>query len=94
MDPRLRETAQWNPYSDDVWIRYDFAYTDPASRRGVQIGVDTLTKSYDITELDERIVPMARATIVRMLKRKCGVKLAVENEIHLALPPIANTRYV
>lgn len=75
-------------------MRYDFAYRDPASGWPQQISVDVLIDADDLTQRDERIVPPARASIERVLKRKCGIKLAISNQIHLKLPVHRAARYV
>lgn len=85
-EPCLRETVQYNPDADGVFVRYDFAYKDPASGWFIQICIDVLAPSDDTAVLDEQIVPVARAAVVRRLKQKCGVKRAIENQLYLELP--------
>jgi hypothetical protein len=93
-EPQLRETIQWDPNTEGFYVRYDFAYIDPASHWQLQYCIDSVSMSKDPATLDEQLVPVARAAIVRMLKRKCGVKRAIENQIHLELPRGAPSRYV
>lgn len=85
-EPCLRETVQYSLDTDGTLARYDFAYKDPASGWFTQICIDVLAPSDDTAVLDEQIVPVARAAIVRRLKQKCGVKRAIENQLYLELP--------
>jgi hypothetical protein len=92
-DPILRETMQMYFDCDEIYVvRYDFAFIDPASRWFWQYGVDA--QLLDLDRRDELLVPVAKATIRRILNRKCGVKLAVENQVHLDLPRGVSARYV
>lgn len=91
-DIPLREVEQFNLDSDWLLIRYDFAYVDPCHGRTVQITVESTVRDRD--ELDERSVPVARATVARMLERKCGIKVALDNIVTLPLPRWVPGRYV
>ncbi len=91
IEPIMRETIQWSP-TDDHYIRYDFAYIDPASKRAVQYTVEVMAVATD--KIDERIVPIAKTQLLRILKQKCGVKRAIENQIKLEPPRGVPSRYV
>lgn len=90
----VREALQFS-IEDRQLVRYDFAYKDPASGRLVQWCVETITDACMSTqERDERIVPPCKANIARHLRLKCGIDLAIANQIPLDLPRTAEARYV
>jgi hypothetical protein len=92
---RLREVRMFN-ISDEGFerVRYDFLYRDPASGWLQQIGVDAIVREGDDPN-DERIIEPVRARLAHMLRRKCGLDRAAENQIHLPLPLSAvRARYV
>lgn len=91
---RVREMLQYSICDDWFPVRYDFAYRDPASGWMIQYIVEVIVTQNDLAYRDERAVPPAKATIATYLKRKCGLKLAIENQIPLVLPTGVNARYV
>lgn len=94
MKIRMREMVSYPVSEYGFWVRYDFAYRDPASGWIMQVGADVVTTHDDPDERDRCQVEPARAVIERLLKRKCGVKLAIANQIHLKLPVYGVGRYV
>lgn len=97
-DLRLREVAQWSPDNDPYfYIRWDFAWKDPASGWVYQYGVDAYVDETTLADLERRnfLADTAKATIGATLRRKCGLDRAIANRIFLELPRTAkHARYV
>jgi hypothetical protein len=91
---RVREVVQFSIADDCVPVRYDFAYRDPASGRRVQWCVEVLENKDIPSERDQRIIPPVKACIAKHLRSKCGIDLAVANQLELELPRTTPGRFV
>lgn len=93
-DLRLRECRQWSYDLDEYQhVRYDFAYVDPCNGKTWQYSVDVMVKDGEPID-EERVVEPARARLAQILRRKCGLDRAYENQIQLQLPRTVPGRYV
>jgi hypothetical protein len=92
----LREVEYWDASLEDhTHYRWDFAYLDPASGGLWQYGVDqAVVETISPASFEERVRAPARAMIARMLRRKCGIRAALANQVPFSAPRTGRTRYV